>query len=368
MLSLDLQLFADGPGGEKTEQATPKKLRDARKEGQVARSRELGLCVGILTLFILLKVWIGVLGNQFLETFHLVYNRIPEFTGLVAGEVSVWDHAYLLREVCIRLLLYLLPFMAAALIGGMAVEIIQVKWEPTGKPLQPKFSKLDPIKGFKKIISLNSLIEFLKSLIKIILISWIVYSTLQNEWRNLFLLYDMPVEQAIALIGDITINLGLKISLFYAVLAFADYLYQKWKFNKDMMMTKQEIKDEFKQSEGDPKIKGKIRQRMMQASQRRMMQDLPKADVVITNPTHFAVAIKYDDKLYDAPYVVAKGCDHLAAKIKEVAKDNKVEIVENKPLARMLYHNVDVGGVIPPELYKAVADILVMVYRAQGKI
>ena len=368
MLSLDLQLFADGPGGEKTEQATPKKLSDARKEGQVARSRELGLCVGILALFVLLKVWIGVLGNQFLETFSLVYNRIPEYIGLIAGDVSVWDHAYLLREVMIRLLLYCLPFFAVALICGMAVEIMQVKWEPTTKPLQPKFSKLDPLKGVKKIISLNSLVEFLKSVLKIIIIGWVVYSTLSDEWRTLFLLLDMPVSQAIALVGEITINLGLKISLVYAVLAFADYIYQKWKFKQDMMMTKQEIKDEFKQSEGDPKIKGRIRQRMMQASQRRMMQDLPKADVVITNPTHFAVAIRYDDKLFDAPYVVAKGCDHLAAKIKEVAKENHVEIVENKPLARMLYHNVALGEVIPPELYKAVADILVMVYKAQGKI
>lgn len=368
MLALDLQLFADGPGGEKTEQATPKKLRDARKEGQVARSRELGLCVGILALFVLLKVWVGVIGTQFMETFSLVYNRIPEFTKLVAGEVSVWDHAYLLREVSLRMLLYMLPFLAVALIGGIVVEIMQVKWEPTTKPLEPKFSKLDPIKGFKKIISLNSLVELIKAIFKILLISIVVYSTLKNEWRSLFVLLDMPVEQAIALVGELTINLGLKISLIYAVLAFADFIYQKWKFNKDMMMTKQEIKDEFKQSEGDPKIKGKIRQRMMQASQRRMMQDLPKADVVITNPTHFAVAIKYDDKLYDAPYVVAKGCDHLAMKIKEVAKEHHVEIVENKPLARMLYHNVELGAVIPPELYKAVADILVMVYKAQGKI
>lgn len=368
MLSLDLQLFADGPGGEKTEQATPKKLKDARKEGQVAKSKELGLCVGILSLFVLLKVWVGTLGSQFLSTFSLVYNRIPEFTKLVAGDVSIWDHAYLLREVMIKLLLYALPFFAVAMILGMVVEIAQVRWEPTTKPLEPKLSKLDPLKGFKRIISLNSLVEFLKSLFKILIISLVVYSTLRNQWGSLFLLLDMPIEQAIALIGDTTINLGLKISLVYAVLAFADFLYQKWKFNKDMMMTKQEIKDEFKQSEGDPKIKGKIRQRMMQASQRRMMQDLPKADVVITNPTHFAVAIKYDDSLYDAPYVVAKGCDHLAAKIKEVAKENHVEIVENKPLARMLYHNVELGGVIPPELYKAVADILVMVYKMQGKI
>ncbi|MBQ7972763.1 MAG: flagellar biosynthesis protein FlhB [Lachnospiraceae bacterium] len=368
MLAYDLQLFADGPGGEKTEQATPKKLRDARREGQVAKSKELGLCVGLLSAFVLMKIWIGTLGTQFMSLFSAVYNRIPEFTGLVAGDVSIWNTMYLLREVMIQILIFLLPFLGVSLIFGFLIELYQVKWRPTTKPLKPKFSKMDPLKGAKKFFSLNSLIELLKAILKIVIIWTVVYSTLKKEQGSLLILYEMPLEQAIALAGGIVIDLGIKISLVYAVLAIVDYFYQKWKFRKDMMMSKQEVKDEYKQSEGDPKIKGKIRQRMMQASQRRMMQDLPKADVVITNPTHFAVAIKYDADLYDAPYVVAKGCDHLAAKIKEVAKENRVEIVENKPLARMLYHNVEIGGVIPPELYKAVADILVFVYKLKGKI
>lgn len=369
MLSYNLQLFAkDGPGGEKTEQPTAKKLRDARKEGQVAKSKELGLGVGLLAMFLLLKLWVGMLGNQFMELFSLVYNKIPDFASLVAGEISNWDFMILFREVMIEILIMMLPFMGIALVVGIAIEIYQVKWNPTSKPLRPKLSKMNPVNGFKKFFSMNSLIELLKAILKIGLIIWVAYSTLKDEWRNLFILYDMPIEQAIALMGEIVINLGIKISLIYMIIAFADLIYQKWKFKQDMMMTKQEVKDEYKQAEGDPKIKGKIRQRMMQASQRRMMQDLPKADVVITNPTHFAVAIKYDAELYDAPYVVAKGSDHLAAKIKEVAKENKVEIVENKPLARMLYYNVELGAVIPPELYKAVADILAMVYKMQGKI
>lgn len=369
MLSYDLQLFAkEGPGGEKTEQATPKKLRDARKEGQVAKSKELGLGIGLLVMFLMLKLWVGMLGSQFMELFTLVYNKIPDFTSMVAGQISTWDFMIIFRETMLKMLLMMLPFAGAALIAGFIIEIYQVKWRPTSKPLKPKLSKLNPINGFKKFFSLNALIELLKAVLKIGLIIWVAYSTLKNEWRDLFILYDMPIEQAIALMGDIVINLGIKISLVYLVIAIADWFYQKWKFREDMKMTKQEVKDEYKQAEGDPKIKGKIRQRMMQASQRRMMQDLPKADVVITNPTHFAVAIKYDADLYDAPYVVAKGSDHLAAKIKEVAKENKVEIVENKPLARMLYYNVELGAVIPPELYKAVADILAMVYKMQGKI
>lgn len=369
MLSYDLQLFAkEGPGGEKTEQATPKKLSDARKEGQVAKSREIGLGVGLLLMFVMLKIWVGMLGSQFMETFSIVYNKIPEFTSMVAGQISISDYMILFRDTLLKMFLMMIPFMGVALVAGIAIEIFQVKWEPTAKPLQPKFSKMDPVNGFKKIFSLNSLFELVKAIVKIGLIVWVAYSTLKKEWDNLFILYDMPIEQAIALMGELVINLGIKISLVYLIIAFADLLYQKWKFSEDMKMTKQEVKDEYKQSEGDPQIKGKIRQRMRQASQRRMMQDLPKADVVITNPTHFAVAIKYEPDVDDAPYVIAKGCDHLAAKIKEVAKENNVHIVENKPLARMLYYNVDLGAMVPPELYKAVADVLVMVYRMQGKI
>lgn len=369
MLEYNLQLFAkEGPGGEKTEEPTQKKLEDARKEGQVAKSKEIGLAVGLLAMFVLLKVLVGLLGTQFMEVFNAVYNKIPSFAKTVAGNVPSWDIAVLLRQVLLEMLLICLPFMGAALIIGVVVEVVQVKWQPTGKPLEPKFSKMNPLTGFKKIISLNSLVELLKSILKVGLIGYVVYSTLQDEWQNLFVLYDMPVKQAIGLAGGLVINLGIKISAFYLILAFADYIYQKWKFKEDMKMTKQEVKDEYKQSEGDPQVKGQIKRRMMQASQRRMMQELPKADVVITNPTHFAVALKYDADKYEAPYVVAKGCDHLAAKIKEVAKENDVEIVENKPLARMLYYNVDLGAVIPQELFKAVADILAYVYKIKGKI
>ncbi len=176
------------------------------------------------------------------------------------------------------------------------------------------------------------------------------------------------MNQAIAQIGDLVINLGLRICFFYTLIAAADFIYQKFKFKKDMKMTKQEVKDEYKNQEGDPAVKSKQRQRMMEASRRRMMQQLPEADVVITNPTHYAVAIKYDPEIYDAPYVVAKGADYLAQKIKDTAKENHIEIVENKPLARMLYANVEVGGIVPPELYQAVAEVLAFVYHLQGKV
>ena len=369
MLLYDLQLFAkEGPGGEKTEEATPKKLEDARKEGQVAKSKELALGFTLLAMFILLKIWVGTLGNQFLDIFKKTYNMIPTLSSQMAAGDSVWYFVTLFRDIVIRLVIILAPFLLVAVGVGLTTEILQVQWKPTAKPLKPKFSKFNPINGVKRIFSLQSLVELLKSILKIFLIGYIAYSTLQDKWTSILILMDMPITQGIALMGNIILDLGIKIAAFYLVIAFADFAFQKWKFKEDMKMTKQEVKDEYKQSEGDPQIKGQIKQRMMQASRRRMMQDIPKADVVITNPTHFAVAIKYDPDVADAPTVLAKGADHVAAKIKEVAKENNVEIVENKPLARMLYYNVELGQVIPPELYKAVADILAYVYKLQGKI
>lgn len=369
MLAYNLQLFAkEGPGGEKTEQATPKKLEDARKEGQVAKSKELAVGFTLLAMFVFLKIWISTLGNQFLEIFKVTYNKIPDLASQMASGDQIWYFFVYIRQVIFRLMLYLSPFFLVAVAVGFVVEIFQVKWKPTAKPLKPKFEKFNPISGVKRIFSLQSLAELLKSILKIVLIGYLVYSTLNDKWSYILILLDLPVINGLSLMGDIVINLGIKISAFYIVIAFADFAFQKWKFSEDMKMTKQEVKDEYKQSEGDPQVKGQIKQKMLQASRRRMMQDVPKADVVITNPTHFAVAIKYDSTVADAPIVVAKGADHLAAKIKETARENKVEIVENKPLARMLYYNVELGHVIPPELYKAVADILAYVYKLQGKI
>jgi flagellar biosynthetic protein FlhB len=247
-------------------------------------------------------------------------------------------------------------------------DLVQVGFKPTTKPLKPKFSKLNPISGMKKIFSTRKLFELAKSILKLAVMAVVIYSFLTGRTESLFLLYDMPLSQAIGLMGNLIISLGLRIAAAYMVIAFIDLIYQRRKFTKDMMMTKQEVKDEFKNSEGDPAVKSAQKRRMMEASRRRMMQQLPQADVVITNPTHYAVAIKYDADESDAPIVIAKGADYLAQKIKEIARDNDVEIVENKPLARMLYANVEVGELVPPELYKAVAEVLAYVYHLKGKI
>lgn len=278
------------------------------------------------------------------------------------------DYKVLINNVYVKLLVQLLPFFVVGIVIAVGVNMLQFKFQISTKPLKPKFSKLNPISGMKRLFSKDKIVELIKSIAKIVLIMFIVYSTVKDDWVYLVKFYGMPLNQAIEAIGNIVINMGLKISLVFMIVAFVDLIYQRRKFNNDIKMTKQEVKDEYKNAEGDPQIKGKIRSKMREASQRRMMQDVPKADVVITNPTHFAVAIKYDASTGSAPIVLAKGADYVAQKIKEIARENKVEIVENKPLARMLYANVDIGQEVPPELYQAVAEVLAMVYKMQGKI
>lgn len=369
LLEYNLQFFAqEGMGGERTEPATEKKLRDARKEGQVAKSREIANGLGLLAVFLVLKYWVSHMGTQFINVFSFIYQMIPELVTFWQGNMNENDTNYVFRQMLIQAIIIMGPIMLIGFLVAFISNVAQVGWNPTSKTMQPKFSKLNPVNGFKRIFSAASLMELVKSILKIGLISYVCYSYLQDKLSLLFSLYDMPLMQAISLVGETVTDLGIRVSAVYMVIAFADFGYQKFKFSRDMRMSKQEIKEEYKQSEGDPQIKGKIKQRMREASQRRMMQNLPQADVVITNPTHYAVAIKYDPEVADAPLVIAKGEDYLAQKIKEIARENAIEIVENKPLARMLYANVDVGQAVPPELYQAVAEVLAFVYHLQGKV
>ena len=368
-MPLDLQFFAkDGEGGEKTEEPTSKKLDDARKEGQVAKSKEIANGFGLLSFFLVLKFMSGYMGISLIECFSYFYAEIPETVELIANPVPEAAMMSLLISAVIILLKMILPILLIGFVVAFVSDYVQVKWRPTAKPLMPKFSKLNPISGFKKIISANSIVELIKSIAKIGLIAYVVYSYLKDKTNQIFMLYDIQLTQAVILIGELVIDLGIRISIVYMIIAAADFVYQKWKFHEDMKMTKQEIKEEYKNQEGNPEVKGKIRSKMREASQRRMMQSLPEADVVITNPTHYAVAIKYNPDTSPAPIVIAKGEDYLAQKIKEVAREHQVEIVENKPLARMLYANVEIGAEIPPELYQAVAEVLAFVYHLKGKI
>lgn len=366
-MRLDLQFFAkDGEGGEKTEPATQKKLTDARKEGKVAKSKELNSAFGLLVLFLCLRIFIAYVGGNLLGMFPYIYGNMSDFVKMNEFGMSSKAASSVLFHVIIRWLLTVLPFFVFGVVVTTFVCIVQVGWTVSAKPMQPKLSKFNPINGFKRIFSKETLMELLKSIVKVGIIVYIAYSSIRDEANTLFVLYELELNQAVALVGSIIFDVGLKISIFYIVFGFADWAYQKWKFKEDMKMTKQEVKDEYKNTEGDPQIKSRQRQKMREVSQRRMMQAVPQADVVITNPTHLAVALKYD-RSCEAPYVVAKGADYVALKIKEVARENGVEIVENKPLARMLYHNVDIGAMIPPELYLTVADILATIFQKQNR-
>lgn len=358
-----LQFFAEG--ADKTEQPTAKKLSDAREEGQVAKSKELTTAVELVALFLTLKIFIGYIIDRILESFYSTFQNIDK---MLDGEFTISKANGIMNDSIIRIIIICLPVFLIAFLVSFTINLFQVKWKLSGKPLSPKFNKLNPISGFKKMFSKDKLFTLLIESVKIFVIAYIAYDTLKSEWNTMLILYDINLIQAVALIGKLVIDLGLKISMFLLLIGLGDYIFQRFKFTKDMRMTKQEVKDEFKQSEGDPQVKGKIRARMKEASQRRMMQRLPEADVVITNPTHLAAAIKYDKDTSEAPILIAKGADHLANKIKEVAKENQIEIVENKPLARMLYYNVEVGGEVPPELYQMTAEVLAYVYKLKGKI
>jgi flagellar biosynthetic protein FlhB len=367
LLQYNLQFFAqEGPGGEKTEAATPKRLSDARKKGQVAKSKELTNAFGLLALFVTLKIFVGFVGSNFIYVFKWMYgNRMPDFVDSQKDGMSVPAVLSLLVPVFLRMLMIMAPFLVVGIMVCLLGEIVQVGWQVSTEPMKPSLNKINPINGFKRIFSKKSIFELFKSILKVIIIFWVAYNTLKDKAPMLFELYDINLKGAVALVGDIIIDTGLKISLFYFIIGIADYIYQRRKFNEDMKMTKQEVKDEYKDTEGNPQIKQRQRQKMQEVSQRRMMQSVPEADVVITNPTHLAIALKYDADESVAPVVVAKGEDYVANKIKEVARENNIMIMENKPLARALYATVDIGQEIPPELYEAVAEILALVYNSK---
>ena len=363
-LPMNLQFFADGPGGEKTEDATAKHLSDARKEGQVAKSQELITAVMLFSLFISIKLFGSYLAKGLAEAFYQNYGYISTYVLEIPG---VGVTAAMIGEALLDILLLLLPIFAFAVLVAFLLNVLQVKWQVTTKPLKPKFNRLNPVSGFKKIFSKDKLFELIKSIAKIVLIFYVAYSTILDEIDKLKILYDLGLWQAVVYISQFVIDMGIKISAVYLLIGLADLIYQRIKFKNDMKMTKQEVKDEYKQQEGDPQIKGKIKSKMREASMRRMMQQMPDADVVITNPTHFACAIKYDKEKAAAPVLIAKGADHLAQKIKDAAREYQVPIVENKPLARMLYYNVDLDAEIPQELYQMTAEVLAYVYQLKNK-
>ena len=255
----------------------------------------------------MLKIFISYIGDNLFQIFALIYNKIPDIIDESIGGMTPYLAAMVVNNTLIVILKILAPVFIIGFLVALLSNIFQVGWKVTGKPMKPKFSKLNPLSGFKRIISKDSMFELLKSIAKVGVITYVAYTSIRGHQDELFLVYDIPLLQVVLLVGSIVLDAGLKISMVYLVLGLADWFYQKHKFKEEMKMTKQEVKDEYKNTEGNPEIKGRQRSRMREASQRRMMQNLPSADVVITNPTHYAVAIRYDASQYSAPIVVAKG-------------------------------------------------------------
>ncbi len=361
LIPLNIHFF---DGGEKTEKATPKKRQDTRKEGQVAKSAEVTTAFMLIGGFAGLGMFSAYMYKNITELFMLNNDMQKQFLD-VFEPVFLVDY---LGYVFTKIILIALPLLLVAMVIGFVTNYMQVGWLVTAKPLMPKFSKINPISGFKRIFSLKSIIELIKSLLKFGLILAVVYNVVKNYVTYLPSVFLLTPFQQMEFLGEIVVKMGISVGVAFLFIAGIDYAYTQYKHEKDIKMSKHEVKEEYKQAEGNPQIKGAIRQKMREASMRRMMQDLPSADVIITNPTHYAVALKYDKASGKAPVVVAKGADFLAKRIRDVANENKIEIVEDKPLARTLYANVEIGNEIPPELYKAVAEILAYVFKLKDKL
>lgn len=355
LFEYNLQTF----GEDKTEEATSKKLKDTREEGNVAKSQELAHGIELVAVFIMLRLFYSFVATRFLGIINWVYSAvIVDAVDTVRSGPDAHDTSVFLMTIILQIIIILAPFFIIGFVVAALSNGLQFQFKVTFKPLQPKLSKFNPISGFKRIFSKQSLVNLGLAIAKVVLISVIAYNTLVDHLKDLFLMYDLELNQSVSLACDLAVSTGLRISLVYLIVGVVDLIYQRQKFKKDNKMTKQEVKDEYKDAEGDPQIKGQIKQRMREASQRRMMQDVPQADVVITNPTRLAIAIKYDITVMGAPYVVAKGQGYMAQRIREIAEEHDIPVRRNKPLAWSLYSSVDVMEQIPTELYQAVAEIL----------
>ncbi|MBW2166978.1 MAG: flagellar biosynthesis protein FlhB [Deltaproteobacteria bacterium] len=353
--------MSKGSDQEKTEQPTPKRLQEARKKGQVAQSKEVSSALILLSslgVFLFGGSWMFWSLSGFMRG---IFQNLGTFRLHDVSTVSAF-----LLEIFEQYFLILMPLMLVVFVAGIAANIFQIGFLFTPKPLIPDLSKLDPVKGMKKFFSLKALAELVKSLFKIFSVGGIAFLMLKGELETIPSLIQMSIAEILSFIGRVSFNMCLYVCLFLIVLAILDYVYQRWQHEKDMKMTKQEVKDESKQTEGDPTVKSRIRKAQMEIAQRRMMEAVPDADVVVTNPTSLAIALKFDAKEMIAPQVMAKGAGFIAERIKEIAKENQVPVVEQKQLAQALFKLAEVGDSVPVDLYRAVAEILAYVYRLKG--
>lgn len=350
----------------KTEDPTPKRLRDAKKKGQVAKSSDLNSASSLFVFTLLL----GVIGNyllkkslEFIKSFLLIDYKI---------NINIDSAKLIFTQGAIRFFVIIIPIALVSMVLGIIINIIQVGFLFTKEPLKPDFKKLNPIQGFKNIFSKKSLFTLVKNLLKLFLVFYLSFKNLSSSVGRIINSGNVGTEKLFFYFIDFIKDLSINIAIIMFILAIVDYVFERKEHRKNLKMSKQEIIDEFKEMEGDPQVKGQRRQRQRELAMGRMMQDLETSTVVVTNPTHIAVGIRYDDKIDSSPIITAKGAGAIAEKIKEIAREKEIPIIENKPLARLLYKDIEIGNEIPEKLYQAVAEILVIVYKIQqdkkGKI
>lgn len=350
------------PEGNKTEKATPKKRRDERKKGNVFKSQDAVAVAGLLGTFATLWLLTGTFAQQlggFMTLCLATAGEESRDVGGVCGELAVQGIVLVVKTVGIVAL--------AAILCAVAATFAQTRFLVSTESMKPKFSRLSPLQGFKRLFSLKSLVATLKNLIKIAILMAIIFLSIRDMFLESSNYLYTDLTAAAAHLVEMAGEMVVRICIAFVAVAAMDFFYQWWDYEKNMMMTKQEVKEEYKQMEGDPQVKGKIKEIQRRRAQQRMMQQVPGSDVVIRNPTHFAVALRYKPDQDDAPIVLAKGQDNIALRIVQIAEENKVAVIENVPLARALYAQAELNQMIPPELYGAVAEVLVYIFKLNDK-
>ncbi len=349
--------------GSKTEKATPKKRRDQRKEGNVLQSKDVASLVTFAGSFFALSIFLeGMIVSiaQFMIRFLGIAGTMTDTSN---GNVITLSSLF-----AVTLAKSLLPFLLVCVLLGILGSGMQTRFLFATKNLKPKFSRLNPLEGFKKLFSMQNIVELVKSILKLIVLIVLTYSMLKADMASTVKTMQLDIAKSVAFTFSMLKTLIIRIVIAFVAIAALDYLYQWWSFERKLRMSKQEVKEEYKQTEGNPEIKGRIKNLQQQRARMRMMQAVPDADVIIRNPTHFAVALKYDIDQNSAPIVLAKGQDELALRIIAVGEERKVPVIENRPLARALYAETEINGEIPPEHYGAVAEILVYIYKLNQKM
>jgi flagellar biosynthesis protein FlhB len=349
-------------GGEKTEEPTPHRLREAREKGQISKSKEITTALLLVSSYMIFRYTGAFVWQQLVTMANGIFVLIP-----ASFDFSL-DFVVTLMVIAARGFFFaVLPLFAMGFMVAIIAEALQTGFVSSMDPLTPKVERINPLEGFKRMFSMTGMVELLKSIIKIAIVFWITFRALMEELPKVLTLTDLQPWDAIVIGGDICYKIAMRVGAFYVFIAVLDYFYRRWEYMKNLKMSHQEVKEEYKRLEGDPLVKQRIRDMQRAVAQQRMMGAVPSADVVVTNPTHLAVALQYDAAHMKAPTLLAKGENLVAEKIKQIADDNRVPIIENETLARSIYKSTNIGQEVPFEFYQAVAEVLAFVYKTKQK-